>query len=190
MSLESCHRNKRVSCQFCNQSIPRRTKSFKTVIRLTLACALLLYCVNGSLIDISYFHSIPIFIGKLLFWTYLFTRVRHSFPKMYHVQVFIQEVPYKFVDITYLIHNIWFALQYLMVQMVSYYMIWKWKVRIRHESEFLTLIEDLVKLIIKSAIISLLSECLPKASTFVCSWSVSWYSDSQYLNVESQKTIF
>ena len=72
MSLESCHRNKRVSCQFCNQSIPRRTKSFKTVIRLTLACALLLYCVNGSLIDISYFHSIPIFIGKLLFWIYLF----------------------------------------------------------------------------------------------------------------------
>ena len=98
MSLESCHRNKRVSCQFCNQSIPRRTKSFKTVIRLTLACALLLYCVNGSLIDISYFHSIPIFIGKLLFWTYLFTRVRHSFPKMYHSQAL-----YYIFDTQYLI---------------------------------------------------------------------------------------
>ena len=64
------------------------------------------------------------------------------------------------------------------------------KGKIRYEGEFLTLIEDFVKLIIKSAIISLLSEYLPKASTFVCSWSVSWYSDSQYLNVESQKTIF
>ena len=66
----------------------------------------------------------------------------------------------------------------------------KMKGKNKHESEFLNLIEDLVKLIIKSAIISLLSECLPKASAFVCSWSVSWYSDSQYLNVESQKTIF
>ena len=66
----------------------------------------------------------------------------------------------------------------------------KMKGKIRYQSEFLTLIEDFVKLIIKSAIISLLSEYLPKASTFVCSWSVSWYSDPQYLNVESQNTIF
>ena len=93
----------------------------------------------------------------------------HSFPKIYHGQAFIQEIPnYKLFQIT----------------------LFKMKGKIKYESEFLTLIEDLVKLIIKSAIISLLSESLPKASTFVCSWSVSWYSDSQYLTVESQKTIF
>ena len=177
MSLESCHRNKRVSCQFCNQSIPRRTKSFKTVIRLTLACALLLYCVNGCLIDISYFHSIPIFIGKLLFWICFFHPSNSFISK---------NILYPGIDsrntvlpITIFDSTNDFKLHYF--KMIG---------KIRYESEFLTLIEDLVKLIIKSAIISFLSEYLPKVSTFVCSWSVSWYSDPQYLNVESQNTIF
>ena len=124
-------------------------------------------------------------LENYFFGSAFFIRAIHSFPKIYYIQALIQEIPYYILDTQYWIPiTIFdstndFKLHYF--KMIG---------KIRYESEFLTLIEDLVKLIIKSAIISLLSECLPKASTFVCSWSVSWYSDSQYLNVESQKTIF